>query len=86
MKHTLTWHPVMRTHTGVIEETNPIMRYKVTDERGRNVAFITNTRTSGRPASWQISRVNDDGGIGESVGDYATAEDALAVLRKEFDT
>jgi hypothetical protein len=85
MKHKLTLHAVMWTHTGVVDESNPVMRYEVRDERGQKVAFITNTRASGRPASWQISRVKDGGRIGESVGDRAAAEDALSALQKELD-
>lgn len=73
----------MHTHTGVISETNPVMRYKVTDERGETVAFITNTRPSGRPASWQISHVGKDRiDTGKSEGDYTTAENAMSALQR----
>jgi hypothetical protein len=82
MKHTLTLHEVTRTHARALEKT--VMRYEVTDERGQLVAFITNTRASAQPASWQISRVKHRI-IGESTGDYATTENALSALQKEFD-
>lgn len=73
--------PVMWTHSGrEIKETDPAMRYKVFDERGNEVAFITNTQASGRLASWQISRIQE-GRVGEDFGDYATAEDALSALQ-----
>ena len=71
---------VMWTHGVTIKETDPVMRYKVSDERGQEVAFITNVRASGRPASWQISRLNAGGGIEEPTGDYRDPEDALAAL------
>jgi hypothetical protein len=81
----LTMQPVMWTHSGeVIRPTDPAMRYKVFDERGSGVAFITNTRATSRPASWQISLIIA-GHVGTSTGDYAAAEDALTALRKEFD-
>lgn len=83
-QHPLTMQPVMWTHSGeVIRQTDQAMRYKVFDERGKEVAFITNTRASGRPASWQISRIQE-GRVGKDFGDYATAEDALSALQKEF--
>lgn len=86
MKHTLTWRAEARTIINqVIAETNPVIRYKIFDERGKEVAFITNKRASGRPASWQISRI-EEGRVGESAGDYATAEDALSALQNEFDS
>lgn len=85
MKHTLRWRAVIYTtpYTGTISKTNPVTRYEVTDERGETVALITNTRASGRQASWQISRKDGNGKPG---GDYTTAEDALSALQKEFDT
>ena len=81
-QYPLTMQPVMWTHSGeVIRPTDPAMRYKVFDERGDEVAFITNTRASGRSASWQIFRIIGRR-IGIGVGDYATAEDALSALQQ----
>ena len=74
--------PGMHTHEGVIDEANPACRYKVTDERGRKGAFITNGRAPGRLASWEISRVDGAGHVIETVGDHRTAEDALASLQQ----
>ncbi len=85
MGKALTWHAVMHTIHGGDQRSKITMRYEVTDERGRKVAFITNTRATGRPASWQISRVKDGIDSGERTGDYPTAEDALNALRKESD-
>ena len=82
-KQKLTLRAVARSIINqVITDTNPVFRYKVVDERGEEVAFITNTRASGATASWELSRLKD-GHIGESAGNYATAEDALSVLQKE---
>lgn len=68
----------------IIADTNPVMRYKVCNEHGGEVGFITNTRAIGITPSWQISRLKN-GRVGESVGDYATAEDALSAFQREFD-
>ncbi len=82
-QHTLTMRPVMWTHSGAeIKKTDPVMRYKVFDEREKELAFITNTRASSLPASWQISRIQN-GRVGGDVGDYATPEDASAALQQE---
>jgi hypothetical protein len=84
-EHRLTLQPVMRVIINqAIADSNPVFRYKVFDEHGKAVAFITNERATGVPPSWQLCRL-EDGRIGESVGDYATAEDALSALEEEFD-
>lgn len=76
---------VMWTHdSAVIRPTDPAMRYKVFDDRGGEVAFITNTRASGRPSGWQISQVQA-GRVTAEIGDYATADEALAALQAAFD-
>ena len=81
-QRTLTMQPIMWSHSGdALRKTDPAFGYKVVDERGEEIAFITNTLASGRPASWQISRILN-GRIGEGVGDYATAEDAFCALQK----
>jgi len=85
-EHQLTMQAVGRAIINqVIADTNPVFRYKVFDARGEEVAFITNERATRVQPSWQLSRLKD-GHIEESVGDYATAEDALTALQKEFDT
>ena len=82
-QHSLTMQPVMWSHSGdVLRETDPAFRYQVFDELGE-IAFITNTRASGQPASWQISRIIN-GRIGEDVADYPTAEDVMAALQKGY--
>jgi hypothetical protein len=79
-QHTLTMQPVMWTHDSeVIRPTDPAFRYKVFNEHGAEVAFITNLRASSRPASWQISRFKNER-TEVFPGDYATAEDALSAF------
>ena len=59
------------------------MRYKVFDDHGKEVAFITNTCATDRPASWEISLIIG-GRIGIGEGDYAAAEAALSALQGEI--
>lgn len=82
--HALTMRPDMwyRDHGGALKETDPAFRYIVSDERGVELAFITNLRPSGFPASWKIS-ISKDRMPGEPTGDYTSAEEALAVLQAE---
>lgn len=80
-QQTLTMRPVMSSHDSeVIRPTDPAFRYKVFNEHGAEVAFITNQRASGRPASWEISLILA-GRVGIGEGDYETAEDALTALK-----
>jgi hypothetical protein len=77
--HPFTMKPYMWTHGAAITKTDPAFRYRVFDDQGRNVAYITNTRASGCLAKWQISYIGDD----RKIGDYATAEEALAAMPRK---
>ena len=81
----LSLHRVMWiTDGGVIDRSEEsCFRYEVHDDRGNNVGFITTDRARSHPSVlWEISRVGQDGSIGEQTGKYATVADALAFLQQ----
>jgi len=63
----------------VIDDSNPVAIYRVINERGEKVAFITNKSASDLPPRWQVSRV-ENGREKVMAGFYTTAEAALEAL------
>ena len=84
MKRTLTLLPFSRSRIGPVVGTGPITQYEVTGFPPGQEASIANFGSVHRD-SWRIFRVKDSIDSGW-MGDYNTAEDALAALQQEFES
>ena len=81
MKTKLTMHP-LGTHISPDEVKGKVFHHTVSDQQGHTVAWISHC--AGDTTTWQI-QLFKDGFPGKGTGGYETAEEAFAVLEKEFD-
>ena len=82
MRTTPTLHTVGRSRTGSVYGTGPISQHRVDGLLPGEEAWIANFGSS-HHETWRILRTKD-GVKGDWTGTYKSAENALAVLRKEF--